>query len=96
MAGGRQQHVVQHRALLGKAQAALGEPANSQRIDDVLGCMHSIGQLVDAFVGFNRQAGLYGHRAAVELFGNEVHAATMFLVAGVECPAVGIQSLVFR
>src|SRR5690606_36629177 len=37
---------------------------------------------------------LYDQRAAVEFLGDEVHAATVFAIAGLQCPLVGMQALV--
>ncbi|MNZ97851.1 hypothetical protein D3C78_1171120 [compost metagenome] len=57
--------------------------------------LHPFNHLVFLVAGENRYLGLQDHRAAVELFGHEVHRGAVFAVTVVDGLPVGVQPRVF-
>lgn len=57
--------------------------------------MYPLCQAFDGVVRRHRYHSLYDQWAAIEFLSHEVYAAAMLGVACLQCPAVGMQALVF-
>ena len=72
----------------------MGKPTHGHRVNPVFLGVNPVRQALGRVVQLYRDYCLYDQRPTIEFLGDEVHAAAMFAIAGVQHPLVRVQAFV--
>lgn len=76
-------------------QATVHKPTDHQRINGVFLYLNASGDFIFVIAFKDRNFGLQNDRPAVEFVSHKVDRSAMLLIAIFQCPAVGVQTVVF-